>query len=47
MVQNLTQKHDDTEIPHRQRIKWFIKSNSHLFDVPNRIVTTHSVVVNT
>jgi hypothetical protein len=25
---------DITEAPHEQRIKWFIKSSRHLFDVP-------------
>jgi hypothetical protein len=45
MVRNLTYIHDDTEIPHKQRVKWFIKSNSHLYDVPNSIVIDHDLVI--
>lgn len=47
MVRNLTEKHDDTEVPHNQRVKWFIKSNSRIFDVPNRIVMNRNMVIST
>jgi hypothetical protein len=46
MVLNLTKKHDDTEIPHQQRTKWFIKSSSDLYDVPNRIDLVPQIVIN-
>jgi len=47
MVQNLTEIHDSTEIPHRQRVKWFIKKNSHIFDVPKRIILANNIIVTT
>lgn len=47
MVRNLTEKHDDTEVPHNQRVKWFIKSNSKIFDVPNRIIMNRNIVIST
>ena len=47
MVANLTKKHDDTEIPHTQRVKWFTKINSAEFDIPNRIHRSSSLVVKT
>lgn len=37
MVQNATGLHDLTEIPHTQRVKWFIKKSSSIFDVPFKI----------
>jgi hypothetical protein len=37
MVKNLTKKHDSTEPPHTQRVKWFKKINSHIFDIPERV----------
>ena len=37
MVLNLTEKHDGPEVPHTQRTKWLIKSNSDFFDVPQTI----------
>jgi len=47
MVRNLTDKHDDTEIPHIQKVKWFVKSNQDLFDVPNSIILHRNMVINT
>lgn len=47
MVQNLTNLHDDTEIPHRQKVKWFVKSNSHIFSVPNQILVQSDFVIET
>ena len=47
MIRNLTYKHDDTEIPHIQRTKWFVKSNAELFDVPNRIILFRNFLINT
>ena len=45
MVRSHTGKHDDTEIEHTQKVKWFIKSNSDIFDVPNRIIATATFVI--
>lgn len=46
MVKNVTIPHDNTELPHTQRTKWFIKSNYELFDVPNSIKILKEVVIN-
>jgi hypothetical protein len=45
MVRNLTERHDATEIPHNQRVKWYIKKNSHIFDVPSRINLYNDFVI--
>lgn len=45
MVRNLTEKHDYTEIPHNQKVKWFLKANEHIFDVPNRILLQRNFVI--
>jgi hypothetical protein len=47
MVRNLTDRHDDTEIEHTQRVKWFVKKNSHIFDVPNRIILFRGLIIHT
>lgn len=47
MVRNVTHLHDDTEIPHTQRVNWFVKSNIDEFEVPNRILLYRNLVVKT
>lgn len=47
MVQNLTDLHDDTEIPHKQRVKWFIKSNHQIFSVPDQILLQTDLFIDT
>ncbi len=47
MVREMRDKHDYTEIPHTQKVNWYIKSNSHIFDVPNKIAAAHNVLIST
>jgi hypothetical protein len=47
MVRNLTEKHDYPELPHSQRVKWFVKKNSAIFDIPNRINLFNELVIST
>ena len=46
-VKNVTVKHDLPEIPHIQRVKWFIKQSSAIFDIPFKIAVESSVTLQT
>ena len=47
MVKPVGGKHDYNEIPHVQRISWFLKANAEEFDVPYDNVKCSSLTVDT
>jgi hypothetical protein len=47
MVRNDTGLHESSEVPHTQRVKWFVKKNAHIFDVPSSIALHPFLTVRT